>query len=98
MAKRKTDALRVVDTDALIKEADDKMPFIGQMVHFVTLSGRHRPAVVVNVNDKATKNVNLIIFLDGPNDGHAPSACTEWANNVDHDNVGRSATWHYVEI
>lgn len=85
-------------------------PKIGQRVHYVLgdvgLAGQHRAADIVQVapgyNPEA--RVNLIVLLDGPNDGLTVSKASDARNlfryveQVEYSQaVYRNGTWHYFE-
>ena len=72
----------------------------GTLVHFVLdvgpNAGTHRPAMVV----AGTKETcNLVVFLDGPNDGYGGSEPeTRWRESVAHDEAAKApGTWHWPE-
>lgn len=66
----------------------------GRIVHYVlpdgSYAGEHRPAIVVKVwrQGDGTPPVdgysNLVVFVDGANDGAAHGVCTRWVTSVEH--------------
>ena len=63
---------------------------------------RHRPAMIVETwgseahNDPKTWALNLVVFVDGMNDGYP--ACTLWKTSVLHSEDPKAAgTWHWPE-
>lgn len=80
---------------------------IGRIVHFVLPDGpgkgEHRPAIIVNIWDKASGKVNLQVFMDGSNDvptyyrdDYAPD--TKWETSVHHSDTHEPRTWHFPEL
>lgn len=79
----------------------------GRIVHYVLPdgphAGEHRPAIVVKVwrsNDgtpPANGYSNLVVFMDGTNDGAQFGGCLHWATSVEHDADRRMRTWHWIE-
>ena len=73
----------------------------GRIVHYVLPdgphAGEHRPAIVVKVWTGGY--INLVVFMDGTNDGPGRGGCVEWATSIQHDPAptppGR--TWHWIE-
>lgn len=86
-------------------------PSIGRIVHYVLQSGEHRPAIVVPTNQTPDHDlqVNLQVFLDGPNDSTATNPhvapalqtwpSTEWRQNIGYSDpaVATCSTWHWPE-
>lgn len=80
----------------------------GRIVHVVvektTTSEKHRPAIVVN-SFSGSDRVNLLVFLDGTNDGAVGVAsrplgpdCVRWATSVPFDDTTKElGTWHWIE-
>jgi len=75
----------------------------GRIVHFVTESGKHRPAIVVQVWSKDTGCSNLQVFLDGTNDRadkfslEQMNQGTSWKTSVTYSEEPKPNTWHYPE-
>lgn len=87
---------------------------VGRLVHYVLKGGRsegdHRPAIVVRnwVADGSPQNVypegyvNLVVFLDGYNDG-TPTEVSNyggtvaWATSVHYSEGLEPGTWHWIE-
>lgn len=69
----------------------------GRMVHWVKSEGEHRPAIVTSIADGAAGLVNMIVFMDGANDGHAANSCALWLEARQFDPVGAVNTWHFIE-
>lgn len=78
----------------------------GRIVHFVTETGKHRPAVVVQVWNKETGCCNLQVLLDGTNDARDNFTREQmdrgmaWVTSVVHDdneNLKPPRTWHFPE-
>lgn len=88
-----------------MSERTTQTPSIGRVVHFVMLSGKHRPATIVEV--WPGDMVNLQVMMDGPND---PSPLSDenavlysshaslWRGSVLHDEDQKLPnTWHWPE-
>lgn len=72
---------------------------IGRVVHYVLLSGKHRPAIVVEVWDKEAGVINLQVFTDSANDGAEMSGNLVWRTSVKYDATGLTPnTWHWPEF
>ncbi len=83
----------------------------GRIVHFVLPdgpnAGEHRPAVVVRVwrlnnADVAQRppdsgNSNLVVFMDGRNDGDQFAGCIRWETSVVYSAEPKPRTWHWIE-
>lgn len=83
----------------------------GRTVHYVLPdgpnAGEHRPAIVVKVwrlEDAAgTKHPpdngysNLVVFVDGTNDGVQFGGCILWATSVVYSEEPIPRTWHWIE-
>lgn len=79
----------------------------GRIVHFVLPDGphegEHRPAIVVKVwrqgDGKVPENghSNLVVFMDGTNDGDLWGSCVHWATSVVFDPNCAPRTWHWIE-
>ena len=79
----------------------------GRIVHFVTEKGAHRPAIIVRVwrvrdmdgNEHPPDNgySNLVVFMDGSNDGDQHIGCVNWQTSVEHSAEPRPRTWHWIE-
>jgi hypothetical protein len=69
-------------------------PTIGRLVYFVMPDGSVRVATVVRV----VPSVNLVLHLDGTNDGLASGApSTRWVPSVQQDQTGKKpGTWHWM--
>ena len=56
----------------------------GRICHFVLENGAHRPAIIVRVwrqgNEHPPENgySNLVVFMDGTNDGSQFAGCMNW--------------------
>lgn len=75
-------------------------PSIGRWVHYVLESGKHRPAVMVEV--WSIEVVNLQVVLDGGpasgNDGDDYTSNLVWKTQVRQDEHSKSVgTWHWME-
>jgi hypothetical protein len=68
----------------------------GRMVHWVFKEGEHRPAIVTSIADGSWGLVNMVVFMDGPNDGYSPSQCCNW-QTAPFDPAGAVNTWHFIE-
>lgn len=70
-------------------------------VHFVLPGGQHRPAKVVRVwpaDDGTTRDdglVNLVVFLDGPNDDPENGRCIQWEPAIRFSQDHEAGTWHF---
>jgi hypothetical protein len=79
----------------------------GRIVHFVLPdgphAGEHRPAIVVKVwrqgdgMPPTDGYSNLLVFVDGTNDGAAYAGCLRWETSVTHDLGCDRRTWHWIE-
>jgi hypothetical protein len=91
----------------------------GRIVHYVMAGqdapsaghqsvGQHRPATIVRTWDKESGCSNLIVFLDGSNDGHKYKVehmgvahdeyrHTYWATSRMYSEGGEPGTWHWPE-
>ena len=75
----------------------------GRIVHFVTESGAHRPAIVVRVwrqgdgTPPANGYSNLVVFMDGTNDGDRFASCVSWQTSVTFSEDPIPRTWHWIE-
>ena len=75
----------------------------GRTVHFVVPDGRsageHRPAVVVRVweSGHCEGYVNLLVQMDGTNDGMPPGEFLRWETSVCYDEEKKPRTWHWIE-
>lgn len=83
----------------------------GRIVHFVVADGSnqgaHRPAIIARVwwenNADGTRRApedgysNLVVFMDGTNDGYQFSGCVSWQTSVTFDPNGGLRTWHWIE-
>lgn len=71
----------------------------GRIVHYVLPdgphAGEHRPAIVVKV--WSGNYVNLVVFMDGTNDGPEYSGCIRWATSIEHSAEPKPNTWHWIE-
>jgi len=69
-------------------------PSIGRIVHFVTLDGTHRPAIVVKAGDINVDRqmVDLIVFLDPTIDNTIP-----FQRGVPCGDSKDRRTWHWPE-
>lgn len=70
---------------------------VGHMVHYVRYNSDHRPGIIVNVIDADTGVVNIQVFNDGPNDGHAVDAGVTWFDEIAFSDGQEPGTWHYIE-
>lgn len=105
MAKRKT-TLEAVEAalDAAIEETGETVGETQRPVHMGLIVGyvmpnSHvvRPAMVVAVRE--VRRVNLVVFVDGRNDGHSEFGPSLWCENVrldDGSGLGGD-TWHFLE-
>ena len=79
----------------------------GRNVHFVLPdgphAGEHRPAIVVKVwrqgdgTPPANGYSNLVVFMDGTNDGAAFGGCIHWATSIEYSEEPKPRTWHWIE-
>ncbi len=69
----------------------------GRIVHYVFEDDTHRPAIITEVNDATTGNVNLIVFMDGQNDGYPGDNCIHWYRNTEYSEFNVLFTWHWIE-
>lgn len=79
----------------------------GRQVHFVLPdgphAGEHRPAVVVKVwrmgdgTLPANGYSNLVVFMDGTNDGAEHGGCIYWATSIEYSEEPKPRTWHWIE-
>lgn len=74
----------------------------GRVVHYVLIdgphAGEHRKADVVRVWDPTTGLCNLIVALDGENDGATLGQLHRWVTSVSHDEETKKlGTWHWIE-
>lgn len=70
-------------------------PSVGRIVryrlpHDMDRAGEERPAIITRV--VAGLKVNLVVFLDGPNDG-GPVAPAQWVGTVDYSERAAARTW-----
>lgn len=79
----------------------------GRIVHFVLPDGRHagehRPAIVVKVwrqgdgTPPANGYSNLVVFMDGTNDGASLGGCINWQTSIEYSAESKPRTWHWIE-
>lgn len=79
----------------------------GRIVHFVLPDGphvgEHRPAIIVKVwrqGDGTPPNngySNLVVFMDGKNDGDRYAGCIRWETSVIYSADPNPRTWHWIE-
>lgn len=79
----------------------------GRIVHFVVPdgphAGEHRPAIVVKVwrqgdgTPPANGYSNLLVFMDGTNDGDQFANCLSWQTSVVYSDQAARRTWHWIE-
>jgi predicted RNA-binding protein with TRAM domain len=79
----------------------------GRVVHFVLPDGPHkgdhRPAIIVKVwrqgdgTPPANGYSNLVVFMDGTNDGGQFGGCIRWETSVTHSDAPEPRTWHWIE-
>lgn len=79
----------------------------GRIVHFVLPDGphkgEHRPAIVVKVwrqgdgTPPTNGYSNLLVFMDGTNDGPNFGGCVNWQTSVTFDQESKPRTWHWIE-
>lgn len=71
----------------------------GRIVHYVLPdgphAGEHRPAIVVKI--WSGSYVNLVVFVDGTNDGPQFGGCILWATSIEHSPEPKPRTWHWIE-
>lgn len=78
----------------------------GRVVHYVLSStdldekhqhnvGQHRPATIVAVWSKTNGCSNLVVLVDGTNDGIA--GCVLWATSREFSDEMKPGTWHWPE-
>lgn len=79
-------------------------PLLGSLVHFVTMRGAHRPAIVVEdwpqvEAYREDNRVNLQVFTDSSNDGTQGMNGLLWRTSVPQDEDGKApGTWHWPEM
>jgi len=79
----------------------------GCLVHYAMANGEHRPAIVVNARENdngpaemAEGFVNLLVFLDGPQDGGVDlmvQGHLGWVGYVRCSGRLEPNTWHWIE-
>ena len=69
----------------------------GVNVHYVINEKENRPAIVTKVLDPESGICNLVVFMDGPNDGFSASDSVRWIEKVIHDIRSGVDTWHFWE-
>jgi len=79
----------------------------GRIVHFVLPDGPHkgdhRPAIVVKVwrqgdgTPLTNGYSNLLVFMDGTNDGDQFAGCLSWQTSVTFSEAPQPRTWHWIE-
>jgi hypothetical protein len=79
----------------------------GRIVHFVLPdgphAGDHRPAIVVRVwrqgdgTPPANGYSNLLVFMDGTNDGPNFGGGINWQTSVTFSADPQPRTWHWIE-
>lgn len=73
----------------------------GRVVHYVLpegpSKGEHRPAQIVKVWSKETGLCNLVVTLDGMNDGAAKGVFHLWATSCLPNDDHELGTWHWIE-
>ena len=68
----------------------------GRIVHFVMADGQHRPGIVVRVWSATC--INLILFVDGSNDGYDPNLPLDWKTSIVYSSESKEpGTWHWIE-
>lgn len=77
----------------------------GSIVHYVLpdgpSKGEHRPAIVVRIWRRGGGAIpddglsNLVVFMDGTNDGTQHATCILWATSVVYSNEHLPRTWHW---
>lgn len=69
---------------------------IGRLVHYVTASGQHRPAVVTSL-PAAAGTVNLRVLLE-PSDAEEFAAVdTAFLVDIAFSTLAKPGTWHWPE-
>ncbi len=80
---------------------------VGRMVHYVLRAGpcrgEARAAVIVRKWDAHTGVANLVVTLDGSNDGETEFLATETrlhalARSIPYDRTGSPGTWHWPTV
>lgn len=81
------------------------IPRLGQDVHYVMPDGQHRAAKIVRTFDGNPKlAVNLLVFLDGANDGAGFGQMIMWKTSIEYcgpETAGgtlKKETWHWPEF
>ena len=83
-------------------------PSIGRIVHYVLnhgkSEGQHRPAIIIETCEHlfgagvySREECQLMVFVDGSNDGTPWHGLPIWATSVPHDEDGTPGTWHWPE-
>ncbi|KKN22469.1 hypothetical protein LCGC14_0914780 [marine sediment metagenome] len=71
---------------------------VGSIVHYILgdgpSKGECRPAIVVKIWHEETGSAQLIVFMDGTNDGMDPGYHILWATSVLPGNYG--GEWHFI--
>ena len=66
----------------------------GRIVNYVLKGGKIRAAIVVNAWYR-TGIVNVMVFLDGTNDGAAVGSPPMWRTSVHYSEDHEPETWHW---
>lgn len=83
----------------------------GRIVHFVLPDGpnkgAHRPAIIARVWRRNLPDgtqiapedgySNLVVFMDGTNDGDQFAGCVRWETSVTFSDDPQPRTWHWIE-
>ena len=71
---------------------------VGKIVHYILgdgpSKGECRPAIVVKIWNEETGSAQLIVFMDGTNDGLIPGDFFLWATSVLPGKSG--GEWHFI--
>ena len=76
-------------------------PSPGRCVLYVLPNGLRmsevRPATIVRVNGEGSGQTtcNLVVLLDGPNDGSDTLGCSAWVGSVGYSEEPKPGTWHW---
>lgn len=100
MPKKQQDVINdVEDTAAAPTLPSAPIPGLtaGRMVHYVLSQDKHRPAIITAVEDNIDGTVDLVVFMDGSNDGFASDNCAQWSVGVEYSEFAIPGTWHFIE-
>ena len=85
-----TDAITYFLAEEEKIEAEEQVPSIGRIVHFVMDDGQHRPAIIVQVFAGEQGEVGLVVFEPATNP-------TNYLALIGFDPQGEVGSWHWPE-